>query len=779
MPGTETERARIRIQGAVQGVGFRPFVYRLANELSLGGWVLNDSRGVVVEAEGERPRLTAFLDRLSRDKPAPAVIQGRGVDWLDPVGYDGFKIKASATGGAKTAQVLPDIATCRCCLDELFDPEDRRYRYPFINCTHCGPRLSIIGSLPYDRPRTTMRRFEMCARCLKEYEDPTNRRFHAQPNACPECGPQVALWTASGNETAVREAALSGAAEALDAGKILAVKGLGGFHLMLDARNAGAVRRLRKRKPRREKPLAVMVRDIEFARRICVIHAEAAETLQTPEAPIVLLPRRAGSRALVHESVAPGNPYLGIMLAYTPLHHLVTRSVDFPLVATSGNLADEPICTDEQECLRRLGSIAELFLVHDRPIARHVDDSVVWMLDRQPRLLRRARGHAPRPVLLDSETPTLLAVGAHLKNTVALSVTRQVFVSQHIGDMETPQAMTAFERVISDFLRLYDAAPVALACDLHPDYLSSRWAHAAVSESGPFQGLELIPVQHHHAHLAACLADNGHAGPALGVTWDGTGYGPDGTIWGGEFLLGAATGCRRVGRLREFALPGGAAAVREPRRTALSLLWEIAGPQALEWAGLAPVKSFRPTELGLLETMMLRGVNATRTTSAGRLFDGVAALCGLHQSTSFEGQAAMALEYVADPDVRDAYPFCIAREDHGSGTDGLVVDWRDLIRAVVEDLRRGTGAAIVAARFHNALAAAILAVARAVGARCVALSGGCFQNRLLTERTVRKLRSKQFEVLLHRQVPPNDGGISLGQIAVAAAALAAGDERRP
>jgi len=766
--GVTPGRARIRIQGAVQGVGFRPFVYRLATELSLGGWVLNDSQGVVVEVEGDRSRLGAFVERLSRDKPAPAVIQHSDVDWLQPIGHDGFKIKNSADGGAKTVQVLPDIATCRPCLDELLDPQDRRHRYPFINCTHCGPRLSIIGSLPYDRRRTTMRRFEMCARCRAEYEDPTDRRFHAQPNACADCGPQVVLRTAGGEKTAESDAALTATAEALRAGRILAVKGLGGFHLILDARNAAAIGRLRERKPRREKPLAVMVRDLEFARRVCEIGAEAATILQAPEAPIALLPRQVGSHVLVHESVAPGNPYLGIMLAYTPLHHLISRSVDFPLVATSGNLADEPICTDEDECIERLGSIADLFLVHDRRIARHVDDSVVWILDQQPRLLRRARGFAPRPVLLDSEAPTLLAVGAHLKNTVALSVGRQVFVSQHIGDMETPQAMAAFERVISDFLRLYDATPVAVACDLHPDYLSTRWARAGVSTGGPLEGLPLIPVQHHHAHLAACLADNGSPGQALGVIWDGTGYGLDGTIWGGEFLLGTAAGSRRVGRLREFRLPGGDAAVREPRRTALSLLWEIEGPRALEWEDLAPVSSFSAPERRLMETMLRAGVNAPRTTSAGRLFDGVAALCGLHQRTSFEGQAAMALEHVADLDVRDAYPVSVTFEDDHDGSSMFVIDWRDLIRAVIEDLRRGVRPAIVAARFHNALTGAILAVARAVDVCRVAVSGGCFQNRLLTERTIHELRANHFEVLLHRQIPPNDGGISLGQIAVAA-----------
>ena len=521
-----------------------------------------------------------------------------------------------------------------------------------------------------------------------------------------------------------------------------------------------------------------MARDLEQARSCCEVPPAAESLLASAEAPIVLLRRRAD--APVAAEVAPDNPYLGIMLAYTPLHHLLMRELGFPLVATSGNLSDEPICIDNAEALERLGSIADLFLVHDRPIIRHADDSLAWIMLDEARLLRRARGYAPLPVQLDRVLPTVLAVGAHLKNTVALSVDRQAFVSQHIGDLETPDAMSAFERVIADFLRLYEATPAAIAHDLHPDYLSTRWARE--------QETQLIPVQHHHAHLAACLAENRLAGPALGVIWDGTGYGADGTIWGGEFLLGDAAAYTRVAHLRPFRLPGGEAAIREPGRIALALLWELNGEAGLGREYLLPVQAYRPAERRLLGQMLSRGVNSPLTTSAGRLFDGVAALIGLRQRVNFEGQAAIALEFVADETVRDAYPFALLGRPEGPAVpDGgatalpfappagpLILDWQPLVEAILADLRRGVPASIMAARFHNALVEAILAVAQAVAQPRVALSGGCFQNRLLTERATRRLRSAGFEVVLHRLVPPNDGCISLGQVAVAAARLMKG-----
>jgi hydrogenase maturation protein HypF len=828
-------RLAVEIHGAVQGVGFRPFVYRLATELALAGWVINDTQGVFIEVEGQRAVLEDFLARLPAERPPRALIQSLDACWLEPAGYTQFEIRHSTNHGSKTVLVLPDIATCSECMAEVLDPANRRYRYPFTNCTNCGPRFTIIEALPYDRPNTTMRRFTLCPACSGEYQNPLDRRFHAQPNACPVCGPSLALYrradvvegallnpvqgageevfttemaegrgrtrrfdigigrgatgdglsargTVGGKWPAVvgtnsdqggarwalaaeRDDALRAAAAAIKAGQIVALKGLGGFHLVADARNSSALRRLRAGKPRREKPFALMAQDLAQARTLCEIPDATVELLQSPEAPIVLLRRLPGAPVAVE--VAPDNPYLGVMLPYTPLHHLLLAELPGPVVATSGNLTDEPICTDEWEALGRLGDLADLFLLHDRPIARHIDDSVTMVMAGAPRLLRRARGYAPLPVLLKHEVPTILAVGAHLKNTVALSIGRQAFISQHIGDLETPEALGAFERVIADFLRLYEAQPAAIAHDLHPDYLSTKWAmDRASSGESPQEGPRLIPVQHHHAHLAACLAENGWEGRALGVTWDGTGYGTDGTLWGGEFLLGDAADYTRVAHLRPFRLPGGEAAIKEPGRLALALLWELYGEEALARVDLPSMAAFRSVDRGLFGQMLRRGTNAPVTTGAGRLFDAIAALIGLRQQVTYEGQAAMQLEFVADPAVRDAYPLSL----HAGG-GSLVLDWAPLVEAVLEDLRRGISAGVMAARFHNALVKGMVKVAQTVGEPVVALSGGCFQNRWLTERTTERLGAAGFQVLLHRQVPPNDGGISLGQMAVAAARM--------
>ncbi len=801
------QRLKVEIHGAVQGVGFRPFVYRLATDLELTGWVINDTRGVFIEVEGVQPALAEFLERLPLEKPPRSIIHTLESTWLDLAGYDQFEIRHSDSQGAKTVLVLPDIATCEECLAEALDPADCRYRYPFTNCTNCGPRFTIIQALPYDRPNTTMRQFIMCPACQAEYDNPLDRRFHAQPNACPICGPKLSfhsrpqiadgtpqLYNNSSSTVgdqlslaAKEDTALLKTAKALKSGQIVAVKGLGGFHLIVDAGNVEAVARLRERKPRRDKPFAVMARDLAQARTLCQI-SDAAETLLTSaEAPIVLLPRQAD--APIAENVAPGNPNLGLMLPYTPLHHLLLRELAVPVVATSGNLTDEPICIDEEEAVQRLGHIADAFLVHNRPIERHVDDSVAWVVGDEARLLRRARGYAPLPVMVRRSLPAILAVGAHLKNTVALSVDKQVFISQHIGDLETAEAMAAFERVIADFLRLYEATPVAIAHDMHPDYLSTRWAQQDFGlDKSPIQNphlhcaqaqvkskIELVSVQHHHAHLAACLAENRVVEPALGVIWDGTGYGLDGTIWGGEFLLGDAAGFERVARLRPFRLPGGEAAVKEPRRVALALLWELYGEAALERDELAPIRAFKPTERRLLAQMLERGLNSPLTTSAGRLFDGIAALIGLHQQVSFEGQAAMALEYAADAGVAGAYPITITKDESGSQQhsqpSALILDWQLLVESVLEDLQQGVRPGIMSARFHNGLIESMVAVAEIIGEPKVVLSGGCFQNRFLTVGAARRLRQVGFEVLLHRQVPPNDGGVSLGQVVVAAAQL--------
>jgi hydrogenase maturation protein HypF len=781
-PVERPQRLRLEIGGAVQGVGFRPFVYRLARDLDLNGWVLNDSRGVFIEVEGERSRLERFRERLAVEKPPRAVVLSIDSEWLSPVSFSDFVIRSSDEAGAPTAVILPDVATCSDCLAEVLDSSDRRYRYPFTNCTNCGPRFTIVEALPYDRPNTTMRRFELCPQCRGEYEEPLDRRFHAQPNACPVCGPRLTLSDGRGKTVAEGDEALIDAVRELERGRIVALKGIGGFLLLVDATNGSAIATLRRRKQRYEKPLALMVRDLEQAADLCRLEAGTAELLSSPEAPIVLLERLEG--ATIAEEVAPGNPCLGIMLPYSPLHHLLLQEFGSPLVATSGNLSDEPICIDNREALERLGEIADSFLLHDRPIARHVDDSVMQLVEGRPQPLRRARGWAPLPVVLEHPIPTILAVGGHLKNTAALSVDDRVFLSQHIGDMETPQAHAAFERVIADFLGLYEASPVALARDLHPDYPSSQWVErlAGVAEGweASLCGLPVISVQHHHAHLAACLAEHGRDGEALGVTWDGTGYGPDGTVWGGEFLVGNATEYGRFAALRSFRLPGGEAAVREPRRSALAVLWEIWGEQVLDRKELAPLGSFTSRELRPLEQMLVRGLHSPRTTSAGRLFDAVASLLDLRQRVAFEGQAAMALEFISDRHERGAYPLPLRRSRSEEANDGPlperprhVLDWQPLVEELLSDSRRGVGAGIIAARFHNGLVEGIVRVAEEAGQRQIALTGGCFQNRLLSEQTMSRLAAAGFEVLVHRQVPANDGGLSLGQITVAAARLEA------
>ena len=522
-------RLQVAIRGAVQGVGFRPFIYRLATDLGLRGWVNNSSQGVFIEVEGGREPLETFLLRIEGSKPPRAFIQSLEYSYLDAVGYTTFEIRESDPGGEKTALILPDIATCPDCLGEIFDPEDRRFLYPFTNCTNCGPRFSIIEALPYDRPNTTMMCFAMCERCRAEYENPLDRRFHAQPNACPDCGPHLELWDGEGNVLLSYHDALLEAADAVRHGAVIAVKGLGGFHFMVDGRSEEGVLRLRRLKGREEKPLALMYPSLESLHEHCEISALEERLLSSPESPIVLLRKDTGSKKL-SPSVAPDNPYIGVMIPYTPLHHLLISELGFPVVATSGNLSDEPICTDEVEALVRLKGIADLFLVHDRPIARHVDDSLVRLMMGRELVLRRARGYAPLPIHLKEPLAPTLALGAHLKNSIAASVEANVFLSQHIGDLETTEAFDAFRRVIADFALLYDLHPTGVACDAHPDYLSTRYAHD--------YGLAVIPVQHHYAHVLSCMAENELDGPVLGVSWDGSGYGLDGTIWGGGILAG-------------------------------------------------------------------------------------------------------------------------------------------------------------------------------------------------------------------------------------------------
>jgi hydrogenase maturation protein HypF len=820
-------RLKLVVRGAVQGVGFRPFVFRLATGLQLAGWVNNSAQGVFIEVEGPSVTLEKFLLRLEVEKPSRSFIQSLEASWLDPVGYAGFEIRESETGGAKTALVLPDIATCPDCLREILDPKNRRYRYPFTNCTNCGPRFSIIESLPYDRANTSMKSFTMCPQCRAEYDDPRDRRFHAQPNACPICGPRLELWKRRTGFQPVsnsklrdrRDAsptnhdALLVAARTIRDGQIVAVKGLGGFHLMADARNESAICRLRERKHREEKPFALMFPSLESVKAVCEVSPLEERLLCSPEAPIVLLRRLSTLNSQLSSSIAPNNPYLGVLLPYTPLHHLLLAELGFPVVATSGNQSDEPICTDEREALERLGGIADVFLVHNRPIVRHVDDSIVRvMLDREL-VLRRARGYAPLPITIggaSSASPknqavvelrppkAILAVGAQLKNTIALLVGNQVFISQHIGDLETEQAHAAFRRVIADFHKLYDAKPQIIAADLHPDYLSTKFALEQVQSSGfsrfgppkggtPNEesqtgGLCHVGVQHHIAHVLSCLAENELSPPVLGVSWDGTGYGLDGTVWGGEFFLVTNETIERVAHLRPFRLPGGDKAVKEPRRTALGLLYEISGDKIFKQKKPATIAAFSAAEMAALKTMLAKKLNSPLTSSIGRLFDAVASLINLRQQIHFEGQAAMELEFALEGvETDETYPVrsaqCGVRSDGLHHTNGkselrtlnseIILDWSPMIKAILADVKSKVVAGVISARFHNTLAEAIVAVAKRVGQHRVVLSGGCFQNRYLTERAVRRLQAEGFRPYWHQRVPPNDGGIALGQVIAA------------
>jgi hydrogenase maturation protein HypF len=756
------QRAHIIIHGAVQGVGFRPFVYRLAGELGVRGWIVNSPGGVSIEAEAGPDVLPSFLARLETDRPPHSWIESMEHSFLDPTGSTTFEIRESRVDGIPSAVVLPDLAPCPECLAELFAPADRRFRYPFINCTRCGPRYSIVHRLPYDRPNTAMRDFRMCPRCQEEYDTPADRRFHAQPNACPECGPHVELWDRGGRSIVDRDRAIREAAALLQDGRILATKGLGGFHLMVDAASEPAVALLRARKNRAEKPFALMLPDVEEARRHCCIGELEERALRSSQAPILLARRKAGDTGIA-PGVAPRNPYLGIMLPSTPLHHILMRDFGRAIVATSGNLSDEPLCTDEREALERLGGIADAFLVHDRHIVRHVDDSIVRFLLGREMVLRRARGFAPLPVQLLRDVPDMLAVGAHLKNTVAVARRRSVFISQHLGDLDTARSAGAFLAETRNLQELYAAAPALIVSDLHPDYLSTAYARAS--------GLPVMGIQHHYAHVASCMAENQLEGPLLGVSWDGTGYGPDGTVWGGEFLRVTDGGWTRAARLRPFRLPGGEAAVREPRRSAIGLLAELEGPAVFERTDIPCLADFTTEQRRNLRRMIDRGIQSPLTSSAGRLFDGVAALLGICLRSTFEGQAAMELEFaLGSPGTDRRYSIDILT---GDAPLPDTVDWGPMLRELLADLRLCVPVQEIAGRFHNAMAEAIVAVARRSGERRIVLSGGCFQNAYLTERTVSRLREEGFVPYWHQRVPPNDGGISLGQIFAAARAPAA------
>lgn len=758
----------LKIHGAVQGVGFRPFVYRLATELDLKGWVNNNAQGVAIEVEGNASKLNLFQERLQQEKPARSQIHSIISAWKEPLNYQTFEIRESSNNShKKTAVILPDIATCDDCLREIFDAANRRDRYPFTNCTNCGPRYSIISALPYDRHNTTMQHFQMCADCEAEYHNPLNRRFHAQPNACPRCGPHLELWNRDRQVLATGDRALLETAEAIRLGKILAIKGLGGFHLVVDATNLEAVTQLRKRKHRPHKPLALMYPNLESIQTDCQVSEVEAQLLRSPEAPIVLLQKLPHNNRL--NLISPNNSCIGAMLPYTPLHHLLMAELQFPIVATSGNLSDEPICIDHREAIANLGNIADLFLLHNRGISQPVDDSVVRVISDRPVLLRRARGYAPSPIIISSLAPkgrkskNILALGGHLKNTIAFSISNSsansIVISQHIGDLETLKSFEHFQRIINQLSEAYEFHPEAIACDAHPDYLSSQYAQQ-LSQS---LQIPLIPVQHHYAHVLAGMADNQLKPPVLGIAWDGTGYGTDGTMWGGEFLKVTNSGFERVAHLRKFKLLGGDKAAKEPRRVALGLLWEMLGDRLWN-RDLAPLQAFTVAELAIFKTLLTKQSDTPQTSSMGRLFDAIASLLGICQIASFEGQAAIALENLCSrANTSDYYKLNIKFDVKNQGE----IDWSPLIQAILEDRKTEITLETIAAKFHNTLVEAIAIVAKQVGIEQILLTGGCFQNQYLTEKAMYKLQQAGFKPYCHHQIPPNDGGIAAGQIMAA------------
>jgi hydrogenase maturation protein HypF len=786
-------RRSVRVTGTVQGVGFRPFVYSLATRLGLSGFVGNDSEGVFAEIEGSPAAVAEFLVAIERDAPPLARIDqvvctdmqpyaeagrrgqnqhsvGRGGQNQHSAGRQdqnqhspGFTIVPSAPGAQRTALVSADSAMCADCLAELRDPADRRHAYPFINCTNCGPRFTIVADVPYDRPNTTMAPFAMCERCAAEYHDPANRRFHAQPVCCPACGPRLSLRFADGSPQQAGDP-LAAAAALLRDGQVLAVKGLGGYHLAVDARSEEAAAALRARKHREDKPFAVMAADLAAAQELAEVDQTAAALLASPRRPIVLLPRRPGT---VAAAVAPGNRALGVMLPYTPLHHLLLEAVGGPIVLTSGNLSDEPIAYRDEDAFERLAPIADAFLTHDRAIHIRTDDSVSRILGGvagsalavcgREMVIRRSRGHVPEPITTAHRFPRpVLACGAELKNTFCLAKDDRAFVSHHIGDLENAATLRSFTEGIEHFGRLFGIEPEVVAYDLHPEYLSTKFALDL--------DLDSCGVQHHHAHIASCLADNGHEGPVIGVAFDGTGFGTDGTLWGGEFLVADLAGFERAGHLEPVPMPGGAAAIRQPWRMAAAYLraafpggppsdLDVVRRNGMNWANVVKLAQ--------------RGVNAPLSSSAGRLFDAVAALLSVRDTINYEGQAAVELEQLADPGETGSYRAAII--------DGpsFRIQGASLVQAVTGELTDGAPAPVIAARFHNGIAALIeegcVLARQRYGLDTVALSGGVFQNLLVTERAAARLEACGFQVLLHSRVPCNDGGISLGQAVVAAA----------
>ncbi len=759
---------KIHVTGVVQGVGFRPFVYQLATRAQLCGWVVNTSGGVEMQVEGEPSALDAFVQALADEAPPLARIEAIRVEDLPSDGglrFEGFEIRASVAQENAFQPISPDISICPDCLRELLDPNDRRYRYPFINCTNCGPRFTIIQDIPYDRPRTTMRAFEMCEDCAREYHDPTDRRFHAQPVACPRCGPQVTLVTTRQRADASGEwegePAIQETSRLLAQGSIVAIKGLGGFHLACDATNARAVEELRERKGRVDKPFALMARDAVAVDRFCHVSDEERTLLESRERPIVLLRRRAD--APIADLVAPRNDFLGVMLPYTPLHYLLLPE-DGPiaLVMTSGNLSEEPIAVDNADARERLAGLADYMLLHNRDIETRVDDSVVRVFQGRELPVRRSRGYAPYPVRLPFEARPMLAVGAELKNTFCVTRDQYAFVSQHIGDLENYATLQSFGEQIEHLQHLFRIQPEIVAYDMHPEYLSTRYARELAAN-----GLPAVPVQHHHAHIASCMAENGLADePVIGVAMDGTGYGVDGKIWGGEFLIARYTDYVRAAHLAYVPLPGGDLGIKRVYRSALAHLAHA----DVEWDEELPCSAAVPViECNVIRHQVETGLNAPLTSSMGRLFDAVAAILGVRETINYEAQAAIELEHLVVEDLQGTYAFDFKQE---GAHQPVVIDPAPVIREIARDWRDHAPPWVIATRFHNSVAEMICQTAVTLrerqGLERVVLSGGVFQNVTLLARTLARLREVGFQVFIHHLVPPNDGGISLGQAAVAA-----------
>jgi len=760
---TSTVRRKFEITGIVQGVGFRPFVYRLATESRLSGHVLNDSRGVQIEVQGPPESIEAFAARIRNEVPPLARITSFSAFEvaLDPR-PDGFRIVESRSGSEQRVLISPDIGTCDDCLCELLDPDDRRYHYPFINCTNCGPRFTIVRDIPYDRALTTMSVFSMCPDCQQEYNDPTNRRFHAQPNACWKCGPKLRVVANNADGTSARDEPdrpLRATVDQLRAGRIAAIKGLGGFHLAVDATNVAAVERLRIRKHRIEKPLAVMVPDIATAERFCEVDEKSRQSLLGPERPIVLLQKREGIE--IAEAVAPGNRELGIFLPYTPLHHLLFTEGSFSaLVMTSANLSEEPICIENDEALRRLAEIADCFLFHDREILIRSDDSVLRVVDGRPRQIRRSRGFVPVPVFVDHHLPSILAVGGQLKNTICYAQGTTAFLSQHIGDLENLESYGFFGEAVQHLGQILEMHPRTVAHDLHPGYFSTQWALKQ-------KGVNLVGVQHHHAHIASCMAENHLDGEVIGFALDGTGYGTDGHIWGGEVLIADYAAFKRTAHFEYVPMAGGEAAIREPWRMAVSYLWHHFGRCFIK----RDLRFLRPQSPRSIEVMcqaLEKGINSPLTSSVGRLFDAVSAVCGVRSTVSYEGQAAIELEM----QIGNAVEESAYRIDLEEGDGCTLFKTGPLFEAILFDIADELPISLVSSRFHNAIVNVLLEAAlrlrERTGLNRVCLSGGTFQNVYLFTHLQGRLRGAGFEVYSHSEVPASDGGISLGQAMIAA-----------